>query len=68
VQGEHLLVVFHIDLDLVLGFGVAHSEGGSDLNFTSILRACSQQCTDDAFLVGITAQRVVEDGEDGLKE
>jgi hypothetical protein len=36
VQGEHLLVVFHVDLDLVLGLRVAHGERGAHLDFTSI--------------------------------
>jgi hypothetical protein len=67
VESEHLLVVFHIDFDLVLSLGVADGEGGSDLNLTSILGSCSQQCTDDALLIGIAAERVVENGENGLR-
>jgi hypothetical protein len=53
-------VVFHIDLDLVLSLGVADGEGGSDLDLASILRSCSEECTDDSLLVGIAAKRVVE--------
>jgi hypothetical protein len=60
VQSKHLLVVFHIDLDLVLSLGVADGEGGSDLDLASILRSCSEECTDDSLLVGIAAKRVVE--------
>lgn len=41
VQGQHLLVVLHIDLDLVLGLGVAHGEGGAHFDLTSILGPCS---------------------------
>jgi hypothetical protein len=67
VESEHLLVVFHIDFDLVFSLGVADGEGGSDLNLTSILGSCSQQCTDDALLIGIAAERVVENGENGLR-
>ena len=60
MQSQHLLVVFHIDFDLILSLGVADSEGGSDLDLTSILRSCSKECTDDSLLVGIAAKRVVE--------
>lgn len=67
VEGEHLLVIFHVDLDLVLSLGVADGEGGSDLNLASILGSCSQQSTDDALLIGIAAERVVENGENGLE-
>jgi hypothetical protein len=68
VESEHLLVVFHIDLNLVLGLRVAHGERGAHFDLTSILRSCSQQGTDDTFLVGVAAERVVENREDSLSK
>jgi hypothetical protein len=67
VQGEHLLVVLHVDFDLVLGFRVAHGERGAHLNLTSIFRSRSEQSSNNTFLVGVAAKRVVEDREDGLR-
>lgn len=66
VQLQHLLLVVHVDLDLLLGLGVGDGVAVADLDFGAILAADSEQGADDALLVGIAAQRVVEDGEEGL--
>lgn len=66
VQRQHLLLVVHVDLDLLLRLRVRHGVAVADLNFGAILAAYTQQSSDDALLFGIAAKRVVEDGEEGL--
>lgn len=66
VQGEHLLLVVHVDLDLLGRLGVGDGIAVADLDFGAIFAAGAEEGADDALLVGRAAQRVVEDGEDGL--
>lgn len=66
VQGEHLLLVVHVDLDLLLRLGVGDGIAVADLNLGAVFAAGAEQGADDALLVGGAAKGVVEDGEDGL--
>lgn len=66
VQSEHLLLVVHVDLDLLGRLGVGDGIAVADLDLGAVFAAGSQQSADDALLVGGAAERVVEDGEDGL--
>lgn len=66
VQLQHLLLVVHVDLDLLLGLGVGDSVAVADLDFCAIFRTNTEQSTDNALLVLGSAERVVEDCENGL--
>lgn len=66
VEGQHLLLVVHVDLDLLGGFGVGDGVAVADLDFGAILAAGAEEGADDALLVGGAAEGVVEYGEDGL--
>jgi hypothetical protein len=61
-----VLLVVHVDLDLLGRLGVGDGIAVADLDLGAVLRAGAEQGTDDALLVGGAADRVVEDGEDGL--
>lgn len=69
-QGQHVLLVFHIYLDLVLLFGVGDGKARADFDFGAIFGAGADEGADDTRgLRGFTAVSsggVVEDGEDGL--
>ena len=66
VEGEHLLLVVHVDLDLLGRLGVGDGIAVADLDLGAVLRSYSEQGSDHALLVGGSSQRVVEDGEDCL--
>ena len=66
VQGEHLLLVVHVDLDLLGRLGVGDGIAVTDFNLGAVFAAGSEQSADNALLVGGTAEGVVEDGEDSL--
>lgn len=66
VEGEHLLLVIHVDLDLLGGFRVGDSVAVADLDFGAIFAAGAEESANYTFLVGGAAERVVEYGEDGL--
>jgi hypothetical protein len=66
VQGEHLLLVVHVDLDLLGCLGVGDGIAVADLDFGAVFAAGAEEGADDAFLLGGAAEGVVEDGEDGL--
>ena len=66
VQLQHLLLVVHVDLDLLLGLGVGNGVAVADLDFSSIFRADTEKSADNALLVLGSAERVVEDCENGL--
>jgi hypothetical protein len=66
VQGEHLLLVVHVDLDLLGRLGVGDGIAVADLDLGAVFAAGAEEGADDAFLLGRTAEGVVEDGEDGL--
>jgi hypothetical protein len=66
VQGQHLLLVVHVDLDLLGRLGVGDGIAVADLDLGAVFAAGSQQGADDALLVGGAAEGVVEDGEDSL--
>lgn len=61
VQGEHALLVLHVDFDLVGGFGVADCEGGvnGDAGVVAV-RSGAEKGADDTGLVGRSAHGVVE--------
>ena len=70
-QGEHVLLVLDIDLDLVLLLGVRDGEAGADLDFGAIFRAGADEGADDSGGLGVSdvsSDGVVEDGEDGLED
>jgi hypothetical protein len=67
VEGQHLLLVIHVDLDLLGGLCVGDGIAVADLDFGTVFAARSQEGADDALLVGWPAEGVVEDGEDGLR-
>jgi hypothetical protein len=66
VQGEHLLLVVHVDLDLLGRLRVGDGVAVADLDLGAVFAAGAEEGADDALLVGGAAQRVVEYGEDGL--
>lgn len=66
VQGEHLLLVVHVDLDLLGRLGVGDGIAVADLDFGAVFAAGAEEGADDAFLLGGAAEGVVENGEDGL--
>jgi hypothetical protein len=71
-QGQHVLLVLDIDLDLVFLLGMGDGEARSDLNFCSIFRSGAYQGTDDPgglrVFTDIASNGVVEDGEDSLAQ
>lgn len=66
LEGEHVLLVLNVDLDLVLGLGVVDGEAVANLNLHSILRADTEEGTNDAVRRWVTTGGMVEDGEDDL--
>jgi hypothetical protein len=66
VQGEHLLLVVHVDLDLLGRLGVGDGIAVADLDLSAVFAAGAEESSDDALLVGGAAEGVVEDGENGL--
>jgi hypothetical protein len=66
VQSKHLLLVVHVDLDLLGRLGVGDSVTVADLDFGAIFTAGSEKSTNDALLVGGAAERVVEYRKDSL--
>lgn len=45
---------------------MADGKAVADLDFLAIFAADAEQCTDYAFLIGVSSKGVVEDSEDGL--
>jgi hypothetical protein len=66
VEGKHLLLVVHIDFNLLGCLGMGDGIAVADLDFCAIFAAGAEEGADDAFLFGGTAEGVVEDGEDSL--
>ena len=68
VQCQHCFLIFHVDFDLVGGFGVGDCEGrmDDDLGFIGV-GARAEEGADYALLVRWAADTVVEDGEEGLE-
>jgi hypothetical protein len=66
MQGQHLLLVVHVDLDLLGRLGVGDGIAVADLDLGAVFAAGSQKGADDALLVGGAAEGVVKDGEDSL--
>jgi hypothetical protein len=56
-------LVVHVYLNLLQRFGVGDGITVSDLDFGTIFAANSEESADDALLVRVTAERVIEDGE-----
>lgn len=59
-------MVLHINLNLFLRLVVSNTEAAPDLDFGTVITAHTQKSSDNALLVQVTAERVVEDGEEGL--
>ncbi len=73
VEGQHVLLVLDIDLDLVLVLGMGDGEGRDHGDVAAILGPAADQGADDARRRGwcggdVTADGMVEDGEDGLEK
>ena len=66
VEGEHLFLVLHVDLDLLGGLGVGDGVAVADLDFGAIFAARAEEGANDAFLVGGATEGVIEYREDGL--
>jgi hypothetical protein len=66
VKGQHLLLVVHVDLDLLGGLSVGDGIAVADLDFGTVFAARAEEGADDALLVGGPTEGVIEDGEDGL--
>lgn len=66
VEGEHALLVVHVDLNLLGRLGVGDGIAIPDFDFGAVFAAGAEEGTDDALLVGGAAEGVVEDGEYGL--
>jgi hypothetical protein len=66
MQGEHLLLIFHIHLDLVRRLRVSDSKGAANFHLGAILRPGSEKRTDDTLLIGVATKGVIEDREEGL--
>ena len=62
-----MLLVIHVDFDLLLCFRVANGEAVPNLHFLSIFAADAEKGTDYALLVGVTAEGMIKDGENGLE-
>lgn len=69
-QGQHVLLVFHVHLDLVLLFGVGDGEARSDFDLGAIFRAGADEGADDTCglggFTGVSSDSMVEDGKNGL--
>lgn len=69
-QGEHVLLVFHVDLDLILFLCVRDGEGRSDFDLGAIFRPGAYQGADDSGGWGvfgyISSRGVIKNGEDSL--
>lgn len=63
VQIVHCAVVLHVDGDLLVRLAVQYCERGPDFDLGLVTRP--KEGTDDALLRVISAQVVVEDGEEG---
>jgi hypothetical protein len=66
VEGKHLLLVVHIDLNLLGGLSVGDGIAVADLDLSAVFAAGAEEGANDAFLLSGAAEGVVEDGEDGL--
>lgn len=69
-EGEHVLLVVDVHLDLVLVLGVRDGEAGANLNLGAIFGAGADEGADNAGRLGIadvSSNGMVEDGEDGLQ-
>lgn len=66
VQRQHLLLVVHVYLDLLGRLGVGDGIAVADFDLGAVLTAGAKKGSNDTFLVGGAAQRVIEDGKNGL--
>jgi 3-dehydroquinate synthase class II len=66
VEGEHLLLVVHVDLDLLGRLGMGDGIAVADLDLGAVFAAGAEEGANNTFLLGGAAEGVVEDGEDGL--
>ena len=66
VKGEHVLLVLDVDLDLLLGLGVVDGEAVLDLDLHPILRAGTEDGSNDAVAGWVATGGMVQDAEDDL--
>lgn len=60
MKSEHLLLVVHVDFDLLGSLGMRYSIAVADFDFCPVFTARSEESSDNAFLVGWSAQRMIE--------
>jgi hypothetical protein len=60
VKSKHLLLIVHVYLDLLGGFGVRDGVAVADLDFGAIFAAGSEKGANNTFLVSGAAEGVVE--------
>lgn len=68
-QGQHVLLVLDVHLDLVLVLGVGDGEGGAHFDLAAVLAADTHEGTDHPCRLGVavvTSDGMVDDGEDRL--
>jgi len=61
MESQHSLLIVHVYFNLFCGFRMWDGVAIADLDFASIFASCSQEGADDAFLIRISAERVIED-------
>lgn len=64
VEGEHRPMVFHIDLHFVVGLEMWDGEATADLDHTAVVAADAEEGADDAVLVFVATEEMVQDGEE----
>jgi hypothetical protein len=67
VQRQHLFLVVHVYLNLLGRLGVGDGIAIADFNLGAVFAAGAKESSNDTFLVGGAAQRVIEDGKNGLQ-
>ena len=56
VEGQHLLLIVHVDLDLLGSFCVGDGIAVANFDFGAVFAARTEEGTDDALLVGRPAE------------
>lgn len=66
VQRQHVLLVVHVDLDLLGRLRVRNGVAVADFDLGAIFATDAQQRADYTLLVGVATEGVVDDGEESL--
>lgn len=59
MKSQHLLLVVHVNLDLLGGFGVRNGIAVADFDFGTVFATGTQEGANDAVLVGGAANGVI---------